>query len=141
MHKHRPLAKPMMIVTTTGHIVKIMGPYKGKVNDASIVTDDLARAVREREEREEWDQAAEEEVSSDEEVDFPNRDPTEAWPDPDIKADAQRLLDYQEPNDIDVLDRGYRDAIEFLKVKRKLTNVSCIMLKDPYFNFFIHCQT
>ena len=116
MHKHRHLAKPMMITSTTGHIVEIMGPYKGKVNDASIVNDDLAKSVQEREEREEWDQAAAAEVSSDEEVDFPNRQDNEPWPEPDLNSDAKRLLDYQQEGDIDVLDRGYRDAIEFLKV-------------------------
>lgn len=27
LHKHRPLLKPMMVVTTTGYIVSILGPY------------------------------------------------------------------------------------------------------------------
>ncbi len=64
----------MMIVSTSGHIIEVFGPYKGKVNDASIVVDDLARAVQEREDRAEWERAAETEaeMSSDEEVDFPN---------------------------------------------------------------------
>ena len=39
MHKGRPLVTPMMVVTTTGYIVTIMGPYlaNGRNNDASIV--------------------------------------------------------------------------------------------------------
>lgn len=39
MHKHRPLIKPMMVVTTTGYIVSILGPYlaDGKNNDARIL--------------------------------------------------------------------------------------------------------
>ncbi len=118
MHKHRHLAKPMMITSTSGHIVEIMGPYKGKVNDASIVTDDLARSVQEQADREEWTQAqaANEDMSSDEEIDFPHLDASEPWPEPDMNSDAKRLLDYQKEGDVDVLDRGYRDAIEFLKV-------------------------
>jgi len=39
MHKRRPLVKPMMVVTTTGYIVSVLGPYlsDGKNNDASIL--------------------------------------------------------------------------------------------------------
>ncbi|XP_045216033.2 uncharacterized protein LOC123566193 [Mercenaria mercenaria] len=39
MHKGRPLVKPMVIVTTTGYFVTIMGPYfaDSKNNDASIL--------------------------------------------------------------------------------------------------------
>ena len=37
MHKYRPLVKPMVIVTTTGHFVSIMGPYLAKNNDSSIL--------------------------------------------------------------------------------------------------------
>ena len=39
MHKHRPLVKPMMVVTTTGYIVSVLGPYlaNSKNNDASIL--------------------------------------------------------------------------------------------------------
>jgi hypothetical protein len=40
MHKGRPLVKPMVVVTTTGHFVTIVGPYlaDGKNNDAAILT-------------------------------------------------------------------------------------------------------
>ncbi|XP_060604358.1 uncharacterized protein LOC132757169 [Ruditapes philippinarum] len=39
MHKGRPLVKPMVIVTTTGYFVTVMGPYfaDSKNNDASIL--------------------------------------------------------------------------------------------------------
>lgn len=38
MHKHRPLVKPMILVSTTGFILEVLGPYyaDGKNNDASI---------------------------------------------------------------------------------------------------------
>ena len=40
LHKHRPLVKPMMIVSTTGYIVSVLGPYlaDNKNNDANILT-------------------------------------------------------------------------------------------------------
>lgn len=39
MHKHRPLVKPMMFVSTTGYIVSVIGPYfsDAKNNDANIL--------------------------------------------------------------------------------------------------------
>ena len=37
VHKCRPLVKPMVVVTTTGHFVTIMGPYIARNNDASIL--------------------------------------------------------------------------------------------------------
>lgn len=39
MHKRRPLLKPMMIVSTTGYIVSVLGPYLAdpKNNDSSIL--------------------------------------------------------------------------------------------------------
>jgi hypothetical protein len=39
IHKGRPLVKPMVIVTTTGHFVNIIGPYfsDAKNNDAAIL--------------------------------------------------------------------------------------------------------
>lgn len=38
-HKNRPLVKPMVIVSTTGYIVSVLGPYFAdhKNNDASIL--------------------------------------------------------------------------------------------------------
>lgn len=39
MHKHRCLVKPMMVVTTSGYIVSVLGPYlaDSKNNDAGIL--------------------------------------------------------------------------------------------------------
>lgn len=39
MHKHRPLVKPMMIVSTTGYIISALGPYlaDSRNNDANIL--------------------------------------------------------------------------------------------------------
>lgn len=39
LHKGRPLVKPMIVVTTTGHFVNVVGPYMadGKNNDSSIL--------------------------------------------------------------------------------------------------------
>lgn len=39
LHKNRPLVKPMMIVSTTGYIVSVLGPYHAdsKNNDANIL--------------------------------------------------------------------------------------------------------
>lgn len=39
MHKHRPLVKPMMVVSTTGYIVSVLGPYlaDSKNSDANIL--------------------------------------------------------------------------------------------------------
>jgi hypothetical protein len=38
LHKGRPLVKPMVIVTTTGHFLSVIGPYLAKNNDATILT-------------------------------------------------------------------------------------------------------
>ncbi|XP_052280296.1 uncharacterized protein LOC127877986 isoform X5 [Dreissena polymorpha] len=39
MHKHRPLVKPMIVVSTTGYIISILGPYlaDSKNSDANIL--------------------------------------------------------------------------------------------------------
>ena len=45
MHKHRPLVKPMVFVSTTGYIVSVIGPYLAdtKNNDAHILKDIMYR--------------------------------------------------------------------------------------------------
>ena len=45
MHKNRPLIKPMILVTTTGYIVDVFGPYfaDSKNNDACIMKTILVR--------------------------------------------------------------------------------------------------
>ena len=54
--KHRPLLKPMMIVSTTGYIITVLGPYlaDAKKNDSSILnhsiqsnTEDIKRWIQE----------------------------------------------------------------------------------------------
>ncbi|XP_062598202.1 uncharacterized protein LOC134259614 [Saccostrea cucullata] len=49
LHKHRPLIKPMMIVTTSGYIVSVLGPYLAdtKNNDAGILNNMIQRNVEE----------------------------------------------------------------------------------------------
>ncbi|XP_060081090.1 scavenger receptor cysteine-rich type 1 protein M160-like [Ylistrum balloti] len=49
MHKHRPLVKPMIFVTTTGYIVSVLGPYfaDSKNNDASILNQILNSNIQE----------------------------------------------------------------------------------------------
>lgn len=56
LHKHRPLLKPMMIVSTTGYIFTVLGPYlaDAKNNDSSILnhsiqsnTEDIKRWIQE----------------------------------------------------------------------------------------------
>ena len=44
LHKGRPLVKPMVVVTTTGYFVSVLGPYlaDSKNNDASILTHMMA---------------------------------------------------------------------------------------------------
>lgn len=39
LHKHRPLVKPMVFVSTSGYILSVIGPYysDGKNNDAQIM--------------------------------------------------------------------------------------------------------
>ena len=41
-HKKKNLVKPMMVVTTDGHILGVFGPYLGRNNDASILNHALA---------------------------------------------------------------------------------------------------
>ncbi|XP_062596761.1 uncharacterized protein LOC134258244 [Saccostrea cucullata] len=49
LHKHRPLVKPMMVVTTSGYIVSVLGPYlaDSKNNDAGILTHMIERNAEE----------------------------------------------------------------------------------------------
>ena len=74
MHKNRPLVKPMVVTTTDGYILSILGPYfsDGKNNDASILTHALQT----------------------------NEDGIRTW---------------MKEGDIFILDRGFRDAIDFLE--------------------------
>ena len=48
-HKHRPLAKPMMVVGTDGDILSVLGPYlaDGKNNDSAILNSIIRGNVEE----------------------------------------------------------------------------------------------
>lgn len=48
-HKHRPLVKPMIVVTTSGYIVSVLGPYlaDSKNSDAKILTHMIETNVEE----------------------------------------------------------------------------------------------
>jgi hypothetical protein len=72
-HKNRPLVKPMVIVSTTGYIISVLGPYLAdhKNNDARILKHS-------------------------------------------IKCNMEDIQDWLQQADILVVDRGFRDSIEFL---------------------------
>lgn len=72
-HKNRPLVKPMVIVSTTGYIVSVLGPYLAdhKNNDANILKHS-------------------------------------------IKTNVEDIQDWLQQDDILVVDRGFRDSIDFL---------------------------
>lgn len=73
MHKNRPLVKPMMIVSSTGYIVSVLGPYyaDGKNNDARITKHMFVN-------------------------------------------NSESINNWIKPDDILIVDRGFRDSIEFL---------------------------
>ena len=74
MHKGRPLVKPMVVVTTTGYFIAILGLYMADVknNDGSIINHMLA-------------------------------------------SNVQDIKNWIENEDIFIVDRGFRDSLEFLK--------------------------
>ena len=49
LHKHRPLIKLMMVATTTGYIVSVLGPYlaDSQNNDAHILNHIIQKNVKE----------------------------------------------------------------------------------------------
>lgn len=73
MHKHRPLVKPMVVKSTDGYIISILGLYlaDGKNNDASIVQHMM-------------------------------------------RTNDGNMMKWFRKQDILILDRGFRDALEFL---------------------------
>ena len=74
MHKGRPLVKPMVVVTTTGYFIAILGLYMADVknNDGSILNHMLA-------------------------------------------SNVQDIKNWIENEDIFIVDRGFRDSLEFLE--------------------------
>ncbi|XP_076085751.1 uncharacterized protein LOC143056545 [Mytilus galloprovincialis] len=74
MHKHRPLVKPMVFVTTSGYIISVIGPYysDGKNNDAQIM-----KHI--------------------------------------IQHDIEEFKKWVAEDDIMIVDRGFRDALDLLQ--------------------------
>ena len=73
MHKKRPLVKPMMIVSSTGYYVSVLGPYlsNNKNNDAKIIMHALSNNV-------------------------------------------ESMKSWLNEDDVIIVDRGFRDSLEFL---------------------------
>lgn len=88
VHKGRPLVKPMVIVSTTGYFISVLGPYlaDGKNNDASILEHILRTNVE------------------------------------SIKA-------WVKPNDVFVVDRGFRDALHLLDDLGIHAEMPCFMAR------------
>ncbi|CAF4651087.1 unnamed protein product [Rotaria sp. Silwood2] len=86
MHKGRPLVKTMMIVSTDGYIVSMLGPYFAdyKNNDAEI-TKNI------------------------------------------IYNNKEDILDWLKPNDVLVVDRGFRDALDDLHKFGFKTKMPCFL--------------
>lgn len=74
LHKGRPLVKPMVVITTTGYCIAILGPYMAdaKNNDGSILNHMLA-------------------------------------------SNVQDIKNWIEKEDIFIVDRGFRDSLDFLE--------------------------
>jgi hypothetical protein len=72
IHKGRPLVKPMVIVSTTGYFVSVVGPYIAKNNDASILNHIM-------------------------------------------KQNVEDIRNWVQGDDIFVVDRGFRDSLEYLE--------------------------
>lgn len=74
LHKGRPLVKPMVVVTTTGYFIAMLGPYMAdaKNNDGSILNHMLA-------------------------------------------SNVQDIKNWIEKEDIFIVDRGFRDSLDFLE--------------------------
>ena len=74
LHKGRPLVKPMVIVSTTGYYVSVLGPYfaDSKNNDASILNHI-------------------------------------------IQSNTEEIKEWVKPNDVFVVDRGFRDSLSLLE--------------------------
>lgn len=72
LHKGRPLVKPLIIVSTTGYYLSVMGPYLARNNDASILKHVM-------------------------------------------KSNIEDICNWVEKDDIFVVDRGFRDSLDFLE--------------------------
>ncbi|XP_062599343.1 uncharacterized protein LOC134260823 [Saccostrea cucullata] len=72
LHKGRPLVKPLVIVSTTGYFVSVMGPYIAKNNDATILNHVM-------------------------------------------KTNIEDICNWVREDDIFVIDRGFRDSLDYLE--------------------------
>lgn len=72
LHKGRPLVKPLVIVSTTGYFISVMGPYIAKNNDATILNHVM-------------------------------------------KTNIEDICNWVREEDIFVIDRGFRDSLDFLE--------------------------
>ncbi|CAG2250822.1 PRKDC [Mytilus edulis] len=88
MHKHRPLVKPMVFVTTSGYIISVIGPYfsDGKNNDAQIM-----KHI--------------------------------------IQHDIEEFKEWVTEDDIMIVDRGFRDALDLLQEMVEDSNVTRLVTK------------
>lgn len=86
MHKGRPLVKPLIIVSTTGYYLSVMGPYLARNSDASILKHVM-------------------------------------------KSNIEDICNWVEKDDIFVVDRGFRDSLDFLEELRIQAHVSSFMSK------------
>ena len=89
MHKCRPLVKPMIIVSTSGYFISVLGPYfaDSKNNDVSILKHIINNNIEE-------------------------------------------IKNWINPNDIFVVDRGFRDAVELLGELGIQAEMPCFMKKS-----------
>lgn len=74
LHKHRPLIKPMVIVTSTGYFVSILGPY------CSDFKNNVANILKHA-----------------------------------FVTDTENVKDWVKDGDVFVVDRGFRDSVDFLE--------------------------
>lgn len=88
MHKKRPLVKPMIVVTSTGYYVSVLGPYlsDNKNNDAKI----LMHA---------------------------------------IESNLEQMKTWLHEDDVMIIDRGFRDSLEFLHELGIKTEMPCFLNK------------
>ncbi|XP_033753259.1 uncharacterized protein LOC117336747 [Pecten maximus] len=89
MHKHRPLVKPMIFVSTTGYIVSVLGPYlrHSKNNDAEILKHAL-------------------------------------------KTDEEAIRSWLQEDDIFIVDRDFRDSIDFLEAMEIKSEMPSFLKKN-----------
>ncbi|XP_056002877.1 uncharacterized protein LOC130049408 isoform X1 [Ostrea edulis] len=72
LHKGRPLVKPVIIVSTTGYFISVLGPYLARNNDATILNHIM-------------------------------------------RSNIEDIRNWVNENDIFVVDRGFRDSLDYLQ--------------------------